>query len=108
MITEEIKQVYKEFQLGNSKFISEVIFNKQEYLTISVDEQESIVQRQLIKQFSEYVLLQKPIIQERIHPNGNKIFSKELIVLEMNEFKNVIEATIKLIPIDVINKIKNS
>lgn len=99
---------FRKFKLSNSLFTGErTIDNK--IIDILQDNIDKKIKYDLVENLSSYIYNKhnSAIIKENNTESNSTKYTLELLVLKMEDFKTIIEATIQLISIEDIEKIKN-
>ena len=101
----EITNNFRRFKLGNSLFKDRVTIDNLVLRESKVPSGE-IIRSQMRQRMSDHILRRYPNAIKEEDTGQQTEFNLEMLVLEMSEFKTIVEAAIEMIPQDDIDKIK--
>lgn len=99
---------FRKFKLGNSIFRSENIIDNK-IIDILQDNIDKKIKSDFVEKLSSFIYDKhnSSIIKETNNQLNSTKYKIELLVLKREDFKTIIEATIQMISIEDIEKIKN-
>lgn len=104
----KMMKLFRQFKLGNSLFMGERNIDNS-IIDVLQDNVDKKVKHDLVENLSSFIYNKhnSSIVKEINHERNFTQYKIELLVLKMEDFKTIIEATIQMISIEDIEKIKN-
>lgn len=105
-----IRKMFKQFKLGQTLITCKYTIDQELMSAAKLPEEEieKIIKRQISQSLAEKILSNRPSsIKEMPTEDGTRQYGAQFMVLEIDEFKTIVEAAIQMLPEEKIIQIRN-